>query len=409
MLQYNFTNKIRFTSISEKLEIPRCFKGQLSMAHAALIAYVAANFANTKRFKQQVVDAINVLSYVVMSGQLLPAFKWSPDDPINTAPKDISEDDIKSVVGAAFLEVDAIEWDVEPSAAKVSMPEPSLVAPPSKSVRNSSKSKQQSVPKQLEARADVNPPVAEITATTSVKQETQKEDLYIKAPFYPRFDFSKPWLSQQDGPDKLVIYTTLPEIPTKQNEISVTTDIEKMTDSELLALYPTKLIRTRAAVMYEPVGGLTVDPDLGVMIPVAGFTDEQLIDNIIRYPHFYKLQRIVNGDIRSFYTDIEINGELIPIQEAWDSLPESNIIPKQSEYIKEYVVRRYLLEKEKGLTHNYPMYGTLNQFLTLFMPIEGYTKFGYNDPLYIAKQCVNSRVSFKRSRNPILRRLGINV
>lgn len=404
MLKYNFTNKIKFTSICEKFEVPKVFKANISKAHSSLIIYVTSHFSDTKKFKQKVVDALNVLTYVVMSGQLLPTFRWSPDDPLNTIPTDISEDAIKEVVGMLFLTVDAIEWDVEPSS---SAPLPSVVAETKLAPKPQPEKPKQQPKVEPEIAAELEPIIAE-PVQTAVK-ETPKEDLYIRPPFFPRFDYYKPWLSRQDGPDKLVIYTTLPEIPTKQTEISVTTDINKMTSAELLNLFPNRLIRTRAAILYEPVAGIEMDEDLGAILPFDGFSEEQVINNIVQYPHLYKLKRMVNGELRSFYTDIEINGELVPISQAWDSLPESKYIPRQSEYAKEYVVRRYLLERDSGMSHNYPMYGTLNPFLTLFMPIEGYVKFGYNDPVYLARECVNSRVSFKRSRNPILRRLGINV
>ena len=407
MAIYTFTNKIKFTSISEKFMVPKMYKAVLSKAYSSLIVYVTSHFVDTKRFKQQVVDAINVLTYVVMSGQLLPTFKWSPDDPLNTIPAGISEDDIKKEIGELFLTVDAVEWDLEPTNISTEAAKP-VVAEQKVQYRPQPKQPKQEQKVESEINIEFEPVVPE-PEVKSVSKETPKEDLYIRPPFFSRFDYYKPWLSRQDGPDKLVIYTTLPEIPTKQTEISVTTDINKMTNAELLNLFPNRLIRTRAAILYEPVAGIEMDEDLGAILPIDGFSEEQIISNIVQYPHLYKLKRMVNGELRSFYTDIEINGELVPISQAWDSLPESKYIPRQSEYAKEYVVRRYLLERDNGMSHNYPMYGTLNPFLTLFMPIEGYVKFGYNDPVYLARECVNSRVSFKRSRNPILRRLGINV
>ena len=81
-------------------------------------------------------------------------------------------------------------------------------------------------------------------------------------------------------------------------------------------------------------------------------------------------------------------------------------IPYNREFVKEYVVRRYLLERDiYHIHHVYPMFGRLDPFLTLFMPYEEYKKNGYNNSVDIAKQCVKSRVSYKTSRNPVLRRL----
>ena len=213
-----------------------------------------------------------------------------------------------------------------------------------------------------------------------------------------------------NGRDKLVIYTTLPEIPTKQNEISVTTNLNAMTDSELLNLFPDHVIHTRSPKMYEKQEGLDYDEDLGIIIPIEGFTKEEIVDNIIQYPHLYKLKKFNSeGKLVNFYTTLEIDGELIPVSEVWNTLPESKLIPCDSEFAKEYVVRRYLLEEEHGVQHRYKLFGTLDPFLTLFMPPNLYSKRGYTDSIHLAKACVNSRIRYKQSRNPILRRMNTNA
>ena len=102
---------------------------------------------------------------------------------------------------------------------------------------------------------------------------------------------------------------------------------------------------------------------------------------------------------------MEIDGELRDTVEVWDSLEISKWIPKNVDFIKEYVVRKYLMDIEhKGATYKYPLFGTLDPFLTLFMPASEYTKRGY-DALELAKQCVLSRVSYKQSRSPVIRRI----
>jgi len=395
---YNSLNKIKFTSISERYQVPRRYRASVSELHASLISYVCNHFSNTLKYKQQVTDALNILTYCVLENET-PPFDWSKSSPLNTMP-DFNMDNVAKILGGIYLTVDGIDWDVSPTDISNSM--------------KISDSPVEPAP-QPAAKIKVNKDISQNMITSasiekpSIDEGTQKEDLYIRSPIYPRFDYSKPWLSQQDGPDKLVIYTTLPEIPTKQNEISVTTEVSMMSDAELMKLYPTRLIRTRAAAMYEAVDGLKYDSDVGLILPVEGFTEDQLVDNVIRYPHLYKLQRVVDGNVQSFYTHIEIDGELIPVDDCWDSLPESSVIPKQSEFIKEYVVRRYLLEEENGIQHKYSMYGTLLPYLTLFMPSTQYISRGYIDVLSIARSCVESRVSFKRSRNPILRRLNLSV
>lgn len=113
---------------------------------------------------------------------------------------------------------------------------------------------------------------------------------------------------------------------------------------------------------------------------------------------------MVNGEIESFYSTIEINGEIHNILDIWDSLPDAKRMPKSSEYIKEYVARRYLLERDiKHIDHKYKMYGSLDPFLTLFTTSDMYKDFGYTDSLEIAKCCVRSRVNYKQTRNPIIR------
>ena len=83
-----------------------------------------------------------------------------------------------------------------------------------------------------------------------------------------------------------------------------------------------------------------------------------------------------------------------------------SLIPYNSDYIKEYVIRRYLLERDvDNIKHNYPLFGTLDPFLTLFTTVEDYINYGYTDVEDIGRQCVKARVAYKQSRNPILRRL----
>lgn len=380
-MKYSSRNKIKFTSISDKYAIDVRYKARQCELHSTLIYYVMKNYRDTSAYREKVVRAVNLITYSLLNNEA-PPFDWKVDNPLDTMP-DIDEDEIKASLGDIYLTQDCIEWDVVPSSnfvEAVTEKSPKLVV--------------QTTP---------------IFNVVSIEASSQKEDLYLKPPVYPQFDISTPWLSMQDGPDKLVIYTTLPKIPTKQNEISLTTNVNGMTDYELMNLYPKSFIRTRAAILYERVDGLDFDDELGCIIPVKGYSKKQLIDNLIKYPHFYKLKKQTDEGIASFYQTLEVKGELVPIADIWDSLPESKVIPKQSEFIKEYVVRRYLLERDNGVDHKYKMYGTLNPYLTLFMPSENYIRRGYTDTLKIVKDCVRARVSFKQSRNPILRRLNLNV
>lgn len=413
---YSSTNRIKFTDIPEKYAIPRAYKGKQGELHSAVITYVYGHFHNTHKYKQKVVDALNGLTYSLMESNI-PPYKWHSADPIETMPDDMDMDLIEKELGDLFLTEESIEWDVSPTydeddseiqpkvSQKVEVNQEAQVKPAPQDVVKQSTSKVQATKPKI-----VNKPFKEVKSTTPVTAPTPKEDLYIQSPKYPRFDVNKVWISAVDGSDKLVIYTTLPEIPTRQNEISVTTKLESMTVAELMRLYPNHLIHTRSPKMYEKYEGLDYDEELGTIFPIEGFTRSQVLDNIICYPHLYKLKKIDgNGNLQNFYSTIEINGELKPVGEVWDSLPESKVIPRDSEFVKEYVVRRYLLEESVGIEHKYKMFGTLHPFLTLFMPPSGYIDRGYKDVTEIVKKCVSSRVSYKQSRNPVLRRLNNNV
>jgi len=404
---YTSGHKIRFTNISENYQVKKAFKGTLSSLHSSVITYVIAHYEGTKKYKEQVVKILNIITYAVYAAEPLP-LDWSPQNPFVNIP--IVEDDaIQEVLGNIYLTVDGIEWDIEP----VTHPQENVTE--LKPVTNSEKKSYivkeptQSLFTPVTSAGSIKSATSTPTQDLSVKP-TDPLDLYLQAPEVPQFDINKPFISGVDGADKLVIYTTLPEIPRRQRDISVTTDINKMSDSDLMNLFPNHFIRTRAECMYDDVG-LDTDELFGNIIPIEGYTKEQVLKCIIEYPHLYKLARHQSGlqagtNYPAFYGWMEIEGELIPTMDIWDTLPVSKQIPRQAEYVKEYVVRKYLLDRDiNNYYFKYPLFGDLQPFLTLVMPAEEYIKRGY-DPLEIAKQCVRSRVAFKQSRNPVLRRLN---
>lgn len=236
---------------------------------------------------------------------------------------------------------------------------------------------------------------------------TPQHAVSLKHPAIPQIDYSKaPWISGVVNGEEYAIYESLPRIPTIQNEISVTTDSSIMRDRDFLNLFPNHVMHTRRPAMYEKVDGLYYDPDIGTILPIEGYTLEQCIDNVIQYPHLFQLKRFVKNEWVMFSSYIEINGELLPSVSAWNDIPDSKKIPAHPEYIYEYVLRRYLLERDIGkVYHKYDIWGTLDPFLTLFASADWYAKHGYKDSLDIAKKCVDSRVSFLRSRNPIIRKI----
>ena len=377
--KYSSRNRIKFTSISENYAVHRNFKGVLSDLYSSVITYVIKHFDGTMMYKQQVVRVLNIITYAAYASEMLPT-NWSKNNPFVNIP-DIDDTAIQETLGDIYLTVDAIEWDVAVVDTPVVL-EGTKMRPIT------------SLP------AATIQPIKDVTIV-----ETPTTDLYIQAPEIPQFDVTKPWLQKQCGADLLTIYTTLPEIPKRQRDISITTNVDIMTDSDLLKLYPNHFIRTRAPIMYTPQTNMDFDKDLGVILPIDDYSREQVVENIIKYPHLYKLAREQNGELVSFYAFMEIDGELKDVVEIWDSLEISKWIPKNVDFIKEYVVRKYLLDIEhKGATYKYPLFGTLDPFLTLFMPASEYVKRGY-DAVELAKKCVQSRVSYKQSRSPIIRRI----
>ena len=377
---YSSTNKIKFTSISETYKVNRTFKGQLSDFHSSVITYVVGHFDGTQAYKQKVVKVLNILTYALYAAENLP-MNWSRLTPLDNVP-DYDDSEIEDVLGDIYLTVDAIDWDIKP-------------------VDTPSVSATKFVPVDPEASKTESVVAPDVTI-----KETPPTDLYIQAPEVPQFDITKPWIQKQCGSDLLTIYTTLPEIPKRQRDISITTDVNKMSDNDLLHLYPNHFVRTRAPIMYTPQTNMDFDREYGVILPIDDYSKEQVIDNIIKYPHLYKLARVQNDELVSFYAYMEIGGELVDTLEVWDKLEISKWIPRHAEFIKEYIVRKYLMDIEyKGETFKYPIFGTIDPYLTLFMPASKYAELGF-DVIDLAKKCVQSRVSYKQSRSPVLRRIN---
>lgn len=376
---------MKFTQIPDKLSYPSRISAKLSTLHSDIITYTLSNFRNTNRYKNKVVNLLNTISYYLISGDSLPT-DWSSINPFENI--DFIDNDIcESKLGNLCLHVKDIAWDVKETDYADESESQSVVNISSSDIVQEQK------------HSDIKRAI--ITNTASL---TPKEDLYIKPPTIPQLDTSVPWLMTEKYNNVYVIYKSLPEIPKKQCQISCTTDVSKMTAADLIRLFPNHLIHTRSSVMYEKYGDLDFDNNLGIILPISGFSPNQVRDNIIRYPHLYKLKKVVNGEIESFYSTIEINGEIHSILDIWDSLPDAKRMPKSSEYIKEYVARRYFLERDiKNIDHKCKMYGSLDPFLTLFTTSDMYNDFGYTDSLELAKCCVKSRVNYKQTRNPIIR------
>lgn len=379
---------VKFTQLPDKLIYPARIRAKLSTLHSSVITYVVSNFKNTAKYKRQVVDTLNTISVYIKNNDALPS-DWNVSNPLTNLEL-LDSSFCEDTLGNLCIKVKDIIWDVQESETDEQISTDTVVTATTVSEDTVTSSKVVNVKPKRNIGVVVSP--------------TPKENLYIKPPTIPQFDASKPWLQSQLNQNVYTIYESLPIIPVNQSQISVTTDVSKMTIMDMMKLYPNHFIRTRAATMYENHDGLTLDDDIGIILPIVGFSPTQVKDNIIKYPHIYKLTRYMNNKFTSFYSNIEIDGELHDTLSIWDSLPDSKKMPRNSEFIKEYVVRRYLLERDiLGVEHKYPLFGTLEPFLTLFTTSDDYIRLGYTDVTDIAKQCVISRVSYKRSRNPILR------
>lgn len=362
-----------FSNITEKLNYPKKYKSKLSTVHSEVINYAIAHFQDNTQFKKILIECLNVASYLVLTNSTLP--KQGIVEYLLERVYVIPEDDIQDVVADLYIQYRSIKWDLQ-EVESVKKQDAVVVAA--------------SFSKIADTAIDSGPP-------------TPKEALYVKLPSIPQFDINDMWLSTAVGQYIYQIPKTLPAIPTVQAEVSATTNPDAMTAADLLKLFPDHLIRTRNPLLYERVDSIEYDDELGCIIPIDGFTSGQVRDNIIKYPHIFQVKKLIDGKCKGFYSTLEVDGDLHDILSVWDTLPESKLIPKKSEWIKEYIVRRYLLERDiKHIKHKYPMYGELQPFLTLFAPPEFYKDNGYTDMVELARDCVKSRVQYKQSMNPII-------
>lgn len=258
---------------------------------------------------------------------------------------------------------------------------------------------------------------------TYTSDEMTVQDIKLNPKPYQRFDTSKVWKKVYDDCGRpMNMYATLPIIPKKQRDISVTTNVDRMSKSELLNLYPktnpVKGFRSHPIFRHQ-YEGFTTDPILGFIPKIEGFTEEQVIDNIIKYPSVDSTTRLkirpktTNMKYpQPFYHDIEIDGELIDCKKITEEICER--IPDIFRFIHagaayypiiwDYIVRRYLLERDiLHMEHKYPMYGDLQPFACLCLSADEYVKRGYtNDIEEFAYNHVKSRIHYLESINPVI-------
>lgn len=260
-------------------------------------------------------------------------------------------------------------------------------------------------------------------ADTYSSDEMVLDDIVLATKPYQRFDTSRVWKKVYDDCGRpMNMYATLPIIPKKQRDISVTTNVDRMSKSELLNLYPkTSPVNGFRShpIFRQQYEGFTTDPIFGFIPKIEGFTEEQVIDNIIKYPSLDSTTRLkirpktTNMKYpQPFYHDIEIDGELIDCKKITEEICER--IPDISRFIHagaayypiiwDYIVRRYLLERDiLHMEHKYPMYGDLQPFASLCLSADEYVKRGYtNDIEEFAYNHVKSRIHYLESINPVI-------
>ena len=390
-------SKVKFENITDSLSYPVMKESAISVAHNAIVSSAISLFKNTYDFKKNVIRAMNIISYYIINNMVINS-KWESSN-FCEGLEDIPEEKLKSELGKTYINMKDIDWSSCYSEVEFN-----------EEISEHTDDK-------VEEKKTYN--IDEILANTNLEDiydehpKSSPEDLYLNGPRIPRIDTSKVWKSGTVDGTKLCIYYSIPRVPTVQSEISVTTNPDELTDSELLHLYPDCMFYTRPMEVYSVACGMDIHPTYGGIPKIKGFTKKQIIDNIIKYPCIDGLTRVGKKKGQLVFVEfekfIEVDGELYKTTDMMEKIPEMKNLKKTWPVIREYVVRRYLLERDiEGIEHKYPIFGILDPFVTLFMPSKMYREEGYKDSVEIARQCVKSRVSYLQSRNPVIRRLEEN-
>lgn len=251
----------------------------------------------------------------------------------------------------------------------------------------------------------------------SVNKKTSNDDSMIdpdywvravsfETPFMPNCDVHTIIYKTNRGDTEYRVYGEAVK-PWNQSMIGLATDVNTFSDSEVLGLFPEIRVYLRGNELYHPVEGLDFDDDLGVIFHIKGVTKKQMIKNLIEYPHVFQFDRWVRkqGTLTTipFWKHIELNGEMKSTASVWGTkeLPDTKKIPKTKLFMNEYVMRKYIIEENKGIEHKYKMRGELWPFLTLYAPPEYYEEHGY-DPLEVGRACIRARQHLCYTRNPII-------
>lgn len=390
--------KFRFTELVDRYKYPLHRKSELLQYFSKLFEYGCNNFTGTKDFKRNLLNAFNVTTYWTLKFLNKDILEDAID--MSNYVGVIDDDTLKSVLGPYYIDVSDIEWDIDIVDSNYTENYGDL---------QEVKSSLDSVDNSVEIVNNSKDVI--ITTEEIVLNPTPLEDLSIKGPRVPFFDVNSIYREGTVNGNHYVIYRSLPLIPTRQCEVTLTTEVDLMSKSDLMNLYPNVKLQVRNELFNQHIDGLDYDEFIGAFIQIEGFSREQLIDNIIKYPviEFLEREGRSKGEPKwvDFWKFIEIDGKLHKTLDVWESLKDTKGLPKTKSIICEYVIRRYLLERDvKGIDHKYKPWGTLDKFLVLYMPSDMYIQHGYKNVVEIARQCVESRVSRIMSRNPIIRRLN---
>ena len=377
---------MKFSEIAEKTKYPPQYKAQIQSVVSDIIAFVSTHIPERMQGKKNIINCINTVAYIILSGDSIPD-GWTVEK-LNDGLPNIKSEELAEVLGDSFIYVSDVAWDVQENISTLTTTK--LVDIPSFSAITSTET---STPKSAES----------VGSTI--------EDILLM-PKTPQFDIKSVSRSKVVDELQYTLYNSVPRIPTRQCEISLTTNVDEMTEKELLALFPDKILYPRSAELYAEIDGVEKDEVLGNLILINGYSKKQMIDNIIKYPYIHNLKRLgksANGYKQvDFWKYIEIDGEIQKTLEVWDSNKKFSALPKNKAVIEDVVVRNYLLKQDSRAKEKYQfgIYGDFQPYLMLFLPIEVYADFGYKDPVELARQCVVSRVNYIKSRNPILRKFA---
>lgn len=212
---------------------------------------------------------------------------------------------------------------------------------------------------------------------------------------------------EADGYD-FCIYVSTPIVPAMQNDITVTTDVSKCRPADLIHLFPVVRNYPRFEWMYKNIEGAYHHPILGSILPIDDYSEAELIDNIVKYPVLSGMYRRDENQRIPSWRWTEINGELVSTLKIWDTLPIASKLPHNKKIVAEYFYRKYLLDRDiKGVQYKHPIEGTMEPYIMLFTTKEEYESMGYNNAVDLGRQCVENRVSYIQTRNPIIRRIGM--